>query len=100
MKPNLSRRRKLIEGEEEIKDDKIKVVCRIRPPNTREIASKKCLTVTDSKNIDVALGRYEQKQFTFDYTADEGTSQEELYDRVGRPLLHNSFLQGYNATIM
>ncbi|QPG77102.1 hypothetical protein FOA43_004505 [Brettanomyces nanus] len=42
--------------------------------------------------------RNREHRFVFDRTFDEGSSQEEVYDYMGRPLL-DKVLEGYNATI-
>jgi hypothetical protein len=40
----------------------------------------------------------EQKMFTFDYVADENTTQEDIFVRMAKPIA-DSCLQGYNGTI-
>ena len=41
----------------------------------------------------------EPKTFSFDYVADEITSQEKMFQVVGVPVTHTC-LQGYNGTII
>jgi hypothetical protein len=36
--------------------------------------------------------------FTFDYVADENTTQEDIFQRMAKPIA-DSCLQGYNGTI-
>lgn len=46
----------------------------------------------------LAFTLQEEKKFTFDGVKDEGTTQEEVFSRVGRIVLDNCMI-GYNGTI-
>lgn len=84
-------------------EDHIKVVCRIRPANSRESSSsgqvRQCLTIPDSSNTVVLNAKPENKSFTFDFTADADITQERMFQEVGLPITE-SCLQGYNGTIL
>jgi kinesin family protein 11 len=45
-----------------------------------------------------SLGKQAKKNFTFDGTFDETTSQKDMYDNVVRPVV-DEVLQGYNCTV-
>jgi hypothetical protein len=61
-------------------EDHIKVVCRIRPANTRESSSsgqvRKCVSIPEYSNNVVLSAKPENKSFTFDFAADDAISQE------------------------
>ena len=80
--------------------DNVKVAIRIRPLNEKESqeGSKSCISVQDSqKNLIIDL-KAEKKYFTFDYIASEDSSQQEIFEQIGKPI-SNSCLSGYNGTI-
>jgi len=58
---------------------------------------KSCIAVESEGKIVLDRG-VEQKLFTFDYVADENTSQEDVFQRMAKPIA-DSCLQGYNGTI-
>ena len=58
---------------------------------------KTCVVVESEEKIVLDRG-VEQKIFTFDYVADENTTQEDIFQRMARPIA-DSCLQGYNGTI-
>ena len=77
--------------------DNVKVAVRIRPLNDRELqeSTKRCVSITEEcRKITLA----DHKSFTYDYVADELTSQEKLFEMVGRPIA-GSCMSGYNGTI-
>lgn len=59
----------------------------------------KCLTVHEASNAIIVNTKPEAKQFSFDYVADEHTSQEKMFQIVGIPITNNC-LDGYNGTII
>jgi hypothetical protein len=85
-------------------EDFIRVVCRVRPPNSKE-AGPACLNLRKSITIDndseslTIDTKPEPKSFAFDYVAREDTAQEEIFKQVGAPITE-ACLQGFNATII
>lgn len=83
----------------------ITVVCRVRPINQREsnISSSSlkthCVNVQEGAKSIVINTKPEPKSYTFDYVADEKTSQEKMFQVVGLPVT-NTCLEGYNSTII
>jgi kinesin family protein 15 len=84
--------------------DRIKVVCRIKPLDSKERAAnaRQLMTVSGSDTITIKSvdPRQPSQSFTFDQIVDESQSQQFIFNNVGMPLLRNSFLLGYNTTIM
>ena len=84
-------------------EDHISVVCRVRPSNSRETSTsgkvRKCVEIPESACAVVLNSKPESKSFTFDYVADEVTTQEQIFERVGLPVTR-SCLEGYNGTIL
>ena len=96
--------------------DNIRVICRFRPPNRRELAYCKKKRVPDQppefeSDHTIKLtrattedggkeSRHKSKPFrcSLDSIVKPGTSQKEVFYLVGQPLILSS-LQGYNATI-
>mmetsp|Transcript_571 Transcript_571/g.870 ORF Transcript_571/g.870 Transcript_571/m.870 type:complete len:1572 (+) Transcript_571:427-5142(+) len=80
--------------------DNVRVVVRVRPLSERELlegAARKCVTVQQNSSLVLDI-KPEPKRFTYDYVADETTTQQELFEVVGKPI-SNSCLTGYNGTI-
>ena len=80
--------------------DNVKVVIRVRPLNERETqeCTKTCVSIAEI-NKAIALDiKSEQKCFTYDYVASEEATQEEIFEKVGKPITE-SCLFGYNGTI-
>ena len=71
----------------------IQVVVRVRAHD-----GVKCLTVRPEAN-QVALHGTSEKVCTFDRCFDEDTTQQDIFDTVGRPLCDH-FLAGYNTTLL
>lgn len=67
--------------------DNVKVVIRVRPISEREkhVSSRQVLLVEEGAQILLDRGM-DQKTFTFDYVADTGTAQEEIFAKVAQPL--------------
>ena len=86
-------------------DQRIKVVCRIRPTDTRDISTtegaRKILYLNNktSVSIDSLNNKSDHKQFSFDYIANEEVPQEEIFRVVGLPYAQ-ACLDGYNGTIL
>ncbi|CAN0061430.1 unnamed protein product [Scytosiphon promiscuus] len=84
-------------------DNRIKVVCRVRPPVSRETHGSKtlanrCVAVADDMCTVTLNSKPQEKNFTFDYAAGEDSTQEELFEEVGKPVTE-ACLEGYNGTI-
>jgi kinesin family protein 3/17 len=82
--------------------ESIKVAVRCRPLNDKEKKeqSKQVVQVDQSRN-EIFLTHpiaNKKKQFTFDYTYDEKSRQEEVYQMCAFRIVE-SVLQGYNGTI-
>ena len=77
----------------------IKVVCRIRPANTKERNGGLRQSVVVKETSVIANTKPEPKAFTFDYAAGEDVSQEEIFEKVGVPIT-KSCVEGYNGTIL
>ena len=81
-------------------EDPIRVVCRVRPSNSREAALNLRKSVTVDRNAELTIdSKPEAKQFTFDYVADELVLQDEFFKSVGLPITE-ACLQGFNGTII
>jgi kinesin family protein 15 len=80
-------------------DDHIEVICRVRPLNDRENGWKTCLNASKLSNTVTVQVKPAEKSFTFDFVADDRTSQEEIFQMVGLPVTQKC-LQGYNGTIL
>ena len=96
--------------------DNIRVICRFRPPNRRELEYSKKKKVPDQppefesdQTIKLSRAtaedggkqsRHKSKPFrcSLDSIVKPGTSQKEVFYLVGQPMIL-SCLQGYNATI-
>eukprot|EP01117_Protostelium_nocturnum_P016192 TRINITY_DN6359_c0_g1_i2.p1 TRINITY_DN6359_c0_g1~~TRINITY_DN6359_c0_g1_i2.p1 ORF type:complete len:1305 (+),score=532.06 TRINITY_DN6359_c0_g1_i2:120-4034(+) len=82
------------------KDENVKVCIRVRPMNQKEtsLGNRRCLTADGRKKTILLDAKPETKLFTFDYVADEETTQEEIFAATGKPIT-DSCLSGYNGTI-
>lgn len=68
-------------------DNRIKVVCRVRPPVSRErhgakTLANRCVAVADDRRTVTLNSKPQEKNFTFDYAAGEDSTQEELFAEV------------------
>lgn len=68
-------------------DNRIKVVCRVRPPVSREThgartLAHRCVAVREDKRTVTLNSKPQEKNFTFDYAAGEDSTQEELFSEV------------------
>jgi len=76
--------------------ENIIVMIRVKPLNTSETSEKRCISV-DKDTITVDI-KGEPKNFHFDYIAPENATQEEIFEKAGRPLA-DACMKGYNATV-
>jgi len=84
----------------------VKVVCRIRPFNQREVdlGSAACLDVEDDKTVSVKTNQYMDGgpgllSFTLDRVFNVNSTQEEVYEFSARPVIE-SVLEGFNGTVL
>jgi len=77
----------------------IKVFVRVRPMSTSEKSAGRTENIVSVPTTDtVVMQSSEPKPFTFDYVADQSTTQHEVFDMIGRPFT-DSCLKGYNGCI-
>ncbi|KAL4429074.1 hypothetical protein ABPG74_022160 [Tetrahymena malaccensis] len=83
----------------------IKVVCRVRPPNKKEIEQfeqgqqRQCIDFApDEKTIKLNIPDSEKYQFTFDRIFGSDTTQQAIYEYSAKPVVQ-SVLEGYNGTV-
>lgn len=78
--------------------ENVKVVCRVRPENQKEINSgmKTCIRA-DATNLEV-FSDDGQHAFSFDRVFGPNTTQKEIFEEAAMPLIKD-VLEGYNATI-
>ncbi len=77
--------------------ENIKTLVRVRPPNEREVADGEGVY---RKSVEVSGNSltYEgAKPFTFDACCDEDSTQEQIFELVGKPMT-DSCLDGYNGS--
>jgi Kinesin motor domain len=78
--------------------EKVRVVCRVRPPNTLESSKNgvTCVKLTD-QNIEIQLDDTTHN-FNFDRIFGPDASQVSVFEYTATPLILD-VLNGYNATI-
>ena len=79
----------------------VQVVVRCRPLSSRETerGSTEIVTVTDGTGVHIRNPRdASDKAFTFDHGYFTDSTQQQVYDDIGRPIVDKA-LQGYNGTI-
>nr|CAD7400292.1 unnamed protein product [Timema cristinae] len=85
-------------------EDNIRVVVRIRPLSEKEIRSrfKNIIRIDHPNHISILNLTHNSdehpKTFTFDAVLGEASSQEDVYECFGRPIVEK-VLEGYNGTI-
>ncbi|CAI5997324.1 unnamed protein product [Closterium sp. NIES-65] len=89
-----------VEGE---RADAEKVIVRVRPATGSERTEnpgKNCVVQNNSRSLLLVNpdGVSAAEQFTFDHVAGESATQEDLFEKAGRPIVEN-FLAGYNSTM-
>jgi hypothetical protein len=79
----------------------VQVVVRVRPPNEREKEQgyTKIVSVDPSETCLFLKEKAQPRPFTFDYVADEATTQDSIFQRIGRPIAE-SCLQGYHCCLL
>ena len=82
----------------------VRVVCRIRPTNQKEIHENGTVCVkNDDSQIELAmegsgLGFSSNNNFSFDRVFGPDSTQEQVFDNTASSLI-NDVMAGYNATI-
>lgn len=77
----------------------IKVVVRVRPRNDREASMGGAICVQPQNSNSVRLiSPAEPHAFSFDYVAGEDTSQQDIFEVAGRPIVENC-LKGFNGCL-
>ncbi|ETO19830.1 Kinesin-like protein [Reticulomyxa filosa] len=78
---------------------KISLLYLVRPLIPHEIARGEDEVVAYPNGLKQQIQIGGDKSYTFDFVFDQKVSQKNIYDTAVRPLV-NSFLEGYNATII
>ena len=81
--------------------DNIQVAIRVRQLNQKEIhesQGRKCIQVNKNQESLSITVNSNSKTFAYDYVGDQEVSQEELYEKIGKPIAL-SCLTGYNGSI-
>lgn len=87
-----------------MEDQSIKVVCRIRPSKFSETYTddedpkEKFIRQSENKRTCIINSPF-ARPYTFDYVAGEDSSQQEIFEEVGRPSI-KACVAGYNGTVM
>jgi len=80
----------------------VRVVCRFRPLNSKEIAQGEgvIFSVPDEERMTVTLNgqEYGKHSFTFDKVFDGTCTQKEVYEYAAKPVVED-IMKGYNGTI-
>ena len=81
----------------------VMVAVRCRPMNQREINQNEAKIVTIKEGGYAAIQRIDEdgappREFSFDYTYDDDSEQQTVYQNLGAPLLDKAF-GGWNGTI-
>lgn len=81
-------------------EDHIKVVCRVRPLNSKSLSQQRSQAVTVHDNNTIVVNSKPAPQtFSFDFIANELITQEEMFETIGLPII-KTCMEGYNATIL
>ena len=85
--------------------ENIRVAVRCRPFNSREnaLGSKKVITVVEGKTVKAksdseSKSADDEKVFTYDHAYDMDSTQDQVYQDIGEPLIQKS-IDGFNGTI-
>lgn len=82
-------------------DVNVKVAVRCRPMSSKEIA-RGCTNIVNiiqnSITVKAAESNNEDKTFTFDYAFDGNSTQQQVYNELGKPIVSQA-LDGFNGTI-
>lgn len=77
----------------------VRVVCRFRPENKREVESGGATNISiDPSGTTVSLTTADHLKFTFDKVFPPTCRQVEVYDETARPVI-DDVLKGYNGTV-
>jgi len=88
-------------------DSSVRVAVRVRPQVRRSKEHAACVTcdgstivlqVPDQVSADGQKKRSPVKRFAFDHVYDQSSTQEEIFDTIGRPVLRD-VTEGYNACV-
>ena len=92
------------------KPQNVEVIIRVRPLTNSYQAlnggdelntdsnTRRCIrAIRNSKEIEIE-GTPIGEKFTFDFIANESSTQEEIFKRIGKPIV-DSCIQGYNSTV-
>lgn len=79
----------------------VKVALRVRPLMAFEMANNNTSVVDypDKKQLSIGANAAKKRAFTFDHVYNENSTQEEVYNTSCKSLV-DSYLEGYNATIL
>lgn len=82
----------------------IKVFSRFRPFNSKENAANPCKLhrIANNKQLIIKEQKQEKQEemsFLYDYVFDVDSTQQQVFEQVGYPVLNN-IIEGYNGTIM
>ena len=97
------------EREKEKDSDHIKVICRFRPPNNKELAEEKRQNLSTTQSISVynegkslEVPRKSKNKPTMNFTLDNviwhSQSQQDTFNELAQPTVDN-VIEGYNCTI-
>ncbi|CAN1290619.1 Kinesin-like protein KIN-12F [Linum perenne] len=78
----------------EASDPSVKVVVRIRDPNDQRREWNRTVRKVSSDSVSIG-----DRSFTFDSVLDSNSTQEDLFQEVGIPLVQSA-LAGYNASVL
>jgi kinesin family protein 5 len=82
-----------------VRDERVRVHCRLRPPKDAEEAPPHDLFgLEEDGSVNFARSPGEQKNFAFDSFFGQATSQERVYEEVAKGIV-DRVLNGYNGTI-
>ena len=86
--------------EEEESSSLINVICRFRPLNAREIelSPVSCASFPSSNSVIITPQEQAPQTFTFDRVFSPASTQEEIYEFSGRPIVE-SVMKGFNGTV-
>ena len=74
-----------------VSEEGIEVMVRIKPINPHDDDQRRCVLLSDCEDNTIVVETNHKKEFfSFDYIASELCHQEELYQRLGQPVLDES----------
>ena len=80
-------------------EEAIKIVVRVRPCRSSDdgVGDQRVVSVPTGTEISLDI-KPEPRNYTFDYVADEYSTQESIFNAVGKSVTENCIL-GYNGTV-